>query len=73
MELFIKLFGDLLVFVYYCFDRVVINGYLSGISRPEQVVHFFRQVVGMSAITKEALVRENHRISGRGGGFRVPA
>jgi len=27
MELFTKLFGDLLLFVYHCFDRIVINGY----------------------------------------------
>jgi hypothetical protein len=47
MELFLKLFGDLLVFVYHCFDRIVIHGYLSGLSRPEQVVHFFRRVVGV--------------------------
>jgi hypothetical protein len=39
MELFLKLFCDLLVFVYHCFDRIVIHGYLSGLSRPEQVVH----------------------------------
>ena len=42
MELFTQLFGDLLAFVYHCFDRIVIYGYLSGLSRPEQVVHFFR-------------------------------
>jgi hypothetical protein len=41
MELFTQLFGDLLVFVYHCFDRIVIYSYLSGPSRPEQVVHFF--------------------------------
>ena len=39
MELFTKLFGDLLLFVYHCFERIVIHGYLSGLSRPEQVVH----------------------------------
>src|SRR5262245_41284680 len=55
MELFIKLFGDLLVFVYHCFDRIVIHGYLSGLSRPEQVVHFFRRIVGVPAISKEIL------------------
>ena len=55
MELFTKLFGNLLVFVYHCFDRIVIHGYLSGLSRPEQVVHFFRQVVGVPVITKEIL------------------
>jgi hypothetical protein len=36
MELFAKLFG-ILLFVYRCFDRIVIHGYLSGLSRPEQV------------------------------------
>jgi len=42
METFTKLFGSLLVFVYHCFDRIVINGYLEYLSRPELVVHFFR-------------------------------
>src|SRR5215468_9338898 len=55
MELFTKLFGDLLLFVYHCFDRIVINGYLSGLSRPEQVVHFFRKVVGVAVLSKEIL------------------
>jgi hypothetical protein len=55
MELFTKLFGDLLLFVYHCFDRIVIHGYLSGLSRPEQVVHFFRKVVGVPVLSKEIL------------------
>jgi len=55
MELFTQLFGHLLVFVYHCFDRIVIHGYLSGLSRPEQVVHFFRQVLGVPVVSKEAL------------------
>jgi hypothetical protein len=55
MELFTQLFGDLLAFVYHCFDRIVIYGYLSGLSRPEQVVHFFRQIVGVPAVDKEIL------------------
>jgi hypothetical protein len=33
MDVFTKLFGDLLVFVYHCFDRIVIHGYLSGLSQ----------------------------------------
>src|SRR5262245_40409577 len=40
MDMFTKLFGNLLAFVYHCFDRIVIHGYLSALSRPEQVVHF---------------------------------
>ena len=46
-----------MVFVYHCFDRIVIHGYLSGLSRPEQVVHFFRRVVGVAAVEKEVLSR----------------
>src|SRR6201982_1141081 len=55
MELFTKLFGNLLAFVYHCFDRIVIHGYLSALSRPEQVVHFFRQVLGVPVVSKEIL------------------
>ena len=55
MELFTKLFGNLLAFVYHCFDRIVIHGYLSALSRPEQVVHFFRQIVGVPAVSKDIL------------------
>jgi hypothetical protein len=40
MELFARLFGGLLLSVYHCFDRLVIHGYLSGLSRPEQLVYF---------------------------------
>jgi hypothetical protein len=55
MELFNKLFGNLLAFVYHCFDRIVIHGYLSALSRPEQVVYFFRQVLGVPVVSKEIL------------------
>jgi len=57
MELFTQLFGDLLTFVYHCFDRIVIHGYLSGLSRPEQVVYFFREVLGMPVVSREVLSR----------------
>lgn len=57
MELFNRLFGSLLVFVYHCFDRVVINGYLFGLSRPEQLSYFYRNVLGIEPITKEVLAQ----------------
>lgn len=41
--------------VYHCFDRIVIHGYLSGLSRPGQVVHFVRQVLGIPVVSKELL------------------
>src|SRR5260370_5230709 len=55
MELFTQLFGDLLAFVYHCFGRIVLCGYLSGLSRPEQVVPFFRNGVGVATVSKDVL------------------
>jgi hypothetical protein len=55
MEQFTKLFGGLLALVYHCFDRIVIRGHLPLLTRPENIVHFFRDVHGISTITKEVL------------------
>ena len=35
--------------------RIVIYGYLSGLSRPERVVNFFHQVVGVPVVSREIL------------------
>jgi hypothetical protein len=64
MELFAKLFDSLLVLVYHCFDRIVIHGYLSGLSRPEQVVYFFHQVLGIPIVDKEVLSRRTNDYQG---------
>jgi len=61
MQLFAHLFEDLLLFVYHCFDRVVIHGYLSGLCRPEQAVYFFRDVGGERVISKEVLSRRTQQ------------
>jgi hypothetical protein len=57
METFHKLFGSLLGFVYHCFDRIVIQGYLPLLTRPEHIVHFFRDVHGVSPLTKDVLAK----------------
>jgi hypothetical protein len=57
MESFSKLFGSLLALVYHCFDRIVIQGYLPLLTRPEQIVHFFRDVHGIAPITKQVLAQ----------------
>ena len=44
METFARLFGSLLAFVYHRFDRIVILGHLPLLTRPENIVHFFRDV-----------------------------
>ena len=70
MELFAKLYSSLLVFVYHCFDRIVIHGYLSGLSRPEQVVYFFHEVLGMPVVDKEVLRQRTNDYQELGGGLR---
>jgi len=57
MESFCKLFGSLLAFVYHCFDRIVIQGYLPLLTRPEHIVHLFRDVQGIYPITKQVLAK----------------
>src|SRR5258707_6744813 len=57
METFAKLFERFLVFVYHCFDRIVIQGYLPLLTRPEHIVHFFRDVHGQCPITPQVLAK----------------
>ena len=57
MENFLQLFGTMVAFTYHCFDRIVIRGYLSMLSRPEHIVYFFRDVLGIPCITKEVLAK----------------
>ena len=57
METFAKLFARFLVFVYRCFDRIVIQGYLPLLTRPEHIVHFFRDVHGLYPITPQVLAK----------------
>jgi hypothetical protein len=55
METFATLFGRLLAFVYHCFDRIVILGHIPLLTRPENIVHFFRDLHQSGAITKDVL------------------
>jgi hypothetical protein len=64
METFEKLFERFLVFVYHCFDRIVIQGYLPLLTRPEHVVHFFRDVHGQYPITPQVLARRTAQYRG---------
>jgi hypothetical protein len=64
METFTKLFGSLLTSVYHCFDRIVIQGYLPLLTRPEHIVHFFRDVHGIYPITKQALAKRTKEYQG---------
>ena len=55
MEKLTRLFGRSIRFAYHCFDRIVIRGYLSTLSRPENIVYFFRTIKQVECISKEAL------------------
>jgi len=55
MEDFVRLFGSLLALVYHCFARIIILGHLPLLTRPENIVHFFRDVHGVGALSKEVL------------------
>src|SRR6266536_3123037 len=41
---------------YTCLDRIVLHGYLTGLQRPEQLVHFFHDVVGVDGIEPKVLL-----------------
>jgi hypothetical protein len=64
METFAKLFERFLFFVYHCFDRIVIQGYLPLLSRSEHIVYFFRDVHGIYPITPQALAKRTPEYRG---------
>ena len=64
METSRSLFGELLVFVYRCFDRIVIQGYLPLMRRSGQIVHFFRDVHGQYPITPQVLAKRTAEYRG---------
>jgi ATP-dependent DNA helicase RecG len=55
MEKLARLFGRSIRFAYHCFDRIVIRGYLSTLSRPENIVYLFRTIKQVECISKETL------------------
>jgi hypothetical protein len=50
------LFGERVQFRYSCLDRIVLHGYLTGLQRPEQLVYFFHDVVGVACIEPKVLL-----------------
>lgn len=56
MDRLSELLGRHVQFRYTAWDRLVLNGYLTRLQRPENIVHFFRAVVGVPCITPEVLM-----------------
>jgi hypothetical protein len=50
-----EVLGERVQFRYTCLDRIVLHGYLTGLQRPEQLVYFFRDVVGIACIEPRVL------------------
>jgi hypothetical protein len=55
MERLLELLGPAVQFVYTCLDRIVLNGYIERLQRPENLVYFFHDVVGIACIEPAVL------------------
>ena len=64
METFAKLFERFLVFVYHCFDRIVIPEIPAAAHPAEHIVHFFRDVHGLYPITPQILAKRTPEYRG---------
>ena len=56
-----QLFSNDIAFGYGCLDRVVIRGYYPALQREENIVHFFRDVVGAPVVDSRALASRTAR------------
>ena len=61
MDRLSELLGAHVQFSYTAWDRIVLNGYLDGLHRPEQVIAFFRDVAGIACVTPEVLASRTAR------------
>jgi len=55
MERLLELLGPAVQLVYTCWDRIVLNGYLERLQRPETLIHFFHDVVGIACLEPAVL------------------
>ncbi len=55
MDRLSEVLGERVQFRYTCLDRIVLHGYLTGLQRPGQLVHFFHDVVGVACIEPKVL------------------
>ena len=55
MDRLSELLGRDVRFAYTAWDRIVLNGYLDRLQRPANISYFFREVVGVPAVTPEVL------------------
>jgi hypothetical protein len=56
-----ELLGQHVQFSYTALDRIVLNGYIERLQRPENLVYFFRDVGGVSCIEPAVLAQRTDR------------
>src|SRR5947209_17143619 len=55
MERLLTLLGSAVQFAYTCWDRIVLSGYIERLQRPENLIYFFHDVVGINAVEPAVL------------------
>src|SRR5207249_519639 len=55
MERLLELLGPAVQLVYSCWDRIVLSGYIERLQRPENLVYFFHDVVGVDCVEPATL------------------
>jgi hypothetical protein len=50
-----EVLGRAVQFAYTCWDRIVLNGYIERLQRPENLVYFFHDIVGVACIEPAVL------------------
>jgi hypothetical protein len=61
MDRLSELMGADVQFTYTALDRIVLNGYIERLQRPENLVYFFHEVVGIKCIEPAVLSKRTER------------
>jgi hypothetical protein len=64
MERLSAVLGQAVQFVYTCWDRIVLSGYLERLQRPENLIYFFQDVVGVPCIEPAVLEQRTNAYKG---------
>ena len=56
MDRLSELPGHHVQFAYTAWDRIVLTGYIDQLQRPERLVGYFRDVLGVTSVTPEVLM-----------------
>ena len=55
MERLLEPLGPIVQFVYMCSDRIVLHDYRERLQRPENLIYFFHDVLGVACIDQAVL------------------